>query len=92
MDCWYKKDDKFKKPKGKIGCKIYTNDLHFGMSSKTEVFAEVWKRALCEYLREFNYMAKCAKLSFDLSIEYDCIEMQWSGFNDSLVNFVNETM
>ena len=26
-DLWYKKDDKFKKPKGIIGCKIYTSDL-----------------------------------------------------------------
>ena len=26
-DLWYKKDDKFKKPKGIVGCKIYTTDL-----------------------------------------------------------------
>lgn len=26
-DLWYKKDDKFKKPKGIVACKIYTNDL-----------------------------------------------------------------
>ena len=29
-DLWFKKDDKFKKPKGNIAVKIYTNDLHFG--------------------------------------------------------------
>lgn len=26
-DLWYKKDDKFKKPKGIVACKIYTNDI-----------------------------------------------------------------
>ena len=29
-DLWYKKDDKFKKPKAIVSCKIYTNDLMFG--------------------------------------------------------------
>lgn len=29
-ELWFKKDDKFKKPKGNIAVKIYTNDLHFG--------------------------------------------------------------
>jgi secreted Zn-dependent insulinase-like peptidase len=26
-DLWFKKDDRFLKPKGHIGCRIYTNDL-----------------------------------------------------------------
>ena len=29
-DLWYKKDDKFKKPKGIVACKIYTGDLMYG--------------------------------------------------------------
>ena len=29
-DLWYKKDDKFKTPKGIVTCKIYTGDLYFG--------------------------------------------------------------
>ena len=42
-DLWYKKDDKFKKPKGTIACKIYTDDLMFGQSTQTTVFADLWK-------------------------------------------------
>lgn len=91
-DLWYKKDDHFKKPKGIIGCKIYTGDIQFGKSPLTTVFTEVWKRVLQESLREFSYMAECAKLSFKISLPRDNIDLQWSGFNDSLINFVSETL
>ena len=91
-DLWFKKDDKFKKPKGIVSCKIYTDDCQFGTSPLASVFAEVWKRMLLESLREFNYMADCAKLSFNVSLPRDNIDLQWSGFNDSLVNFVSETL
>ena len=65
-DLWYKKDDKFKKPKGIVACKIYTSDLDFGTSARATVFAEVWKRVLEERIREFTYMADCAKLSLQV--------------------------
>jgi len=76
-DLWYKKDDKFKKPKGIVGCKVYTADLGFSSSAETSVFAEVWKRMLNESLREFTYMADCAKLSFNMSLPRDNIDMRW---------------
>ena len=37
-------------------------------------------------------MADCAKLKFSLSVPKDNIDLQWSGFNDSLVVFVSETL
>lgn len=37
-------------------------------------------------------MADCAKLSFQINVLRDNIELKWSGFNDSLVNFVSETL
>lgn len=91
-DLWYKKDDKFKKPKGIVGCKVYTADLGLSNNAETKVFTDVWRRMLIESLREFTYMADCAKLSFNMSIPRDNIDMRWSGFNDSLVNFVSETI
>jgi len=91
-DLWYKKDDKFKKPKGIVACKIYTGDLGFGTSAKAKVFSDVWKNVLEECLREFVYMADCAKLEFKVSLLRDNIDLQWTGFNDSLVNFVGETV
>ena len=91
-DLWYKKDDKFKKPKALVGCKLYTGDLQFGSSPETAVFAEVWKRVLQESLREFTYMADCAKLHFSVNLPRDNIDLQWGGFNDSLINFVSETL
>ena len=45
-DLWYKKDDKFKKPKAIMACKIYTSDLDLGSAPLTSVFSEVWKRML----------------------------------------------
>lgn len=91
-DLWFRKDDRFKKPKAIVGCKIYTNDLGFSTSPQAAVFAEVWKRVLQEYLREFTYMADCAKLDFKVAVIRDNIDLQWSGFNDSLLNFVSETL
>ena len=37
-------------------------------------------------------MADCAKLDFKMNNLRDNIDMKWSGFNDSLVNFVSETI
>ena len=91
-DLWYKKDDKFKKPKGIVAAKIYTDDLQFGSSPQTQVFSLVWQRILQESLREFSYMAECAKLNFNITLTRDNVDLQWSGFNDSLVNFVGETL
>jgi len=47
---------------------------------------------LQELLREFSYMAECAELEFNISLPRDNIDLQWSGFNDSLVSFVSETL
>jgi len=56
------------------------------------VFANVWKGVVEEYLREFNYMADCAHLKFDLTLLHDNINFSWSGFNDSMPNYINETI
>lgn len=91
-DLWYKKDDKFKRPKAVINMKIYTTDNGFGLQQESRMFANVWRGVQEEYLREFNYMADCANLSFDVNCVYDNISFSWSGFNDSMPNYVNETM
>jgi insulysin len=91
-DLWYKKDDKFQKPKAFIASKIYTNDLQFGSSPRTRMFANVWKQISDEVLREFTYMADCANLKFGMTLLNDNIDMQWSGWNDSMPNFINETL
>ena len=67
-DLWYLKDDKFKKPIAIVSLKIYTTDLGFGTSPDASVFAEVWMRVLKENLREFAYLAECAKLKFNIKL------------------------
>ena len=91
-DLWHKKDDRFKKPKAIVSCKIYTNDLMFGESPQAIVFTEVWRRSLQEFLREFKYMADQAKLEFSFTLSMDNINLKWSGYNDKLVIFVAETL
>jgi len=91
-DLWYQKDDRFDRPKGYVGAKIYTGDLNFGQTPLSRVFAEVWKGCLSEYLREFAYMADCAALTFSSALAHDNIDLRWNGYNDSLVNFVSETI
>ena len=78
------KDDKFERPKAHVSVKIYTNDNEFGLNPKKRVFANVWKNAQDEYLREFKYMADCANLDFSVSLGYDSLNFGWSGFNDSM--------
>jgi hypothetical protein len=56
-----------------VSCKIYTADLGFGSSAEAGVFAEVWKRVFEERLREFAYMADCAKLDFSIQLVRDNI-------------------
>ena len=41
-DLWYKKDDKFLKPKARVAMKIYTRDLFFGSSVRTRMFTKMW--------------------------------------------------
>jgi len=89
-DLWYLKDDKFKKPKAIVSLKIYTADLGFGTSPETSVFAEVWKRVLQENLREFAYLAECAKLKFNIQLVRDNIQVQWQGYNAALPKFISE--
>lgn len=60
-DLWYRKDDKFKKPKGIVTLKLYTTDLGYGSDPvypfEPEVFSLLWASIQEEYLREFTYLA-----------------------------------
>ena len=91
-DLWIKKDDKFNKPTANISCKIYTSDLYFGQTPKARVFALMWKECLVSLMQEFNYSAEMAALKFDLVLMKDNVDMQWSGFNDSLCPFVLKSL
>lgn len=90
-ELWYKKDDKFLRPKAVIGMKIYTQDNGFSKTAEGRLFANLWKAAAEEYLREFSYNAECASLKFVVNLLHDNIDLKWSGWNDSMTAFVNET-
>jgi secreted Zn-dependent insulinase-like peptidase len=90
-DLWFMRNHRFQKPKGNIAVKIYTSDLNFGSTPTARVFAEVWKNCLNEYLREFKYMADCADLTLEVTLEVDCVQLHWSGFSHTLPLFVKET-
>jgi secreted Zn-dependent insulinase-like peptidase len=91
-EIWYKQDKKFKRPKGHIELRIYTNDCNFSKNPEGRLFAELWKECLSEYLREFIYMADCAGLVCELTMYNDNIGMQWLGYSSSLPVFVEETI
>jgi insulysin len=91
-DLWYKKDEKFNRPKSIIHMKLYTNDCLFSIKPEARVFASVWKSVLEEYLREFKYMAEESRLALEITLDYDSLDFQWEGFNDSMPNFIVETM
>lgn len=90
---WYKKDDFFQKPKAVIAAKILTSDLGLGTADpRATLFAKVWKETLLESMREYLYLAKSASLTFTVELNRDSIDLTWSGYNDSLVNFIAETL
>ena len=89
---WYMKDDKFKKPKANVALNLYTTDNDFSTKKEGRMFAGIWKEVLNEYLGEFKYMAECANLEFEATITADHVEFIWQGFNDSMTNFITETV
>lgn len=79
-------------PKVVTKLKVYSNDCLFTQKPEARVFAHVWEEVVKESLREFNYMADLAKLDFDLSIDIDSIDFTWSGYNDSMANYIQQTL
>lgn len=91
-DLWYKKDDKFQRPKSIVNLKIYTNDCLWLQKPESNVFAQIWVKVLKEYLREFNYAAELAKLDGEISLGNDNINIKWSGFNHKMPIYINQTI
>lgn len=89
-EVWFMKDDKFKRPKGIVNLKFYTNDCETHKSPEGRVFFEVWDICLKEFRREFCYMADLADLSFSHQMAPGSVNFTWSGYNTSLPNFVKE--
>jgi len=91
-DLWYKKDDKFERPKAIVSFKMYTTDNDFGQTAEARMFMTVWRSVMMEYMREFNYTAECANLEFTATVLHDNLNCVWSGFNDSMPNYITETI
>lgn len=91
-EVWFMKDDKFKRPKGIVNLKFYTNDCETHKTPEGRVFFECWDICLQEFRREFCYMADLANLDFDHQKAPGSINFRWSGYNTSLPNFVKECL
>ena len=55
------------------------------------MFAKVWRSIFEEYSAEFRYMAECASLESSIGVSVDKIELGFSGFDDSMPNYIVET-
>ena len=91
-DLWFKKDDKFERPKSIVNYKLYTNDCLWLQKPESNVFAQIWLKMVNEYLREFNYAAELAQLDIAITLGNDHIEIKWSGFNHKLPVYINQTI
>lgn len=90
---WYMKDDKFERPKACVGMKVYCNQDEDALGSiDKRMFARLWESVLGEYLAEFRYMAECANLDSAISILYDGFLLNFTGYNDSMPNYIKETL
>ena len=91
-DLWYKKDDKFERPKAFVNMKLYTGDCGFGKTIEGRLFCAMWQDITMEYLREFKYNAECANLNYEMALMHDNVNFTWSGYNDSMPNFISQTI
>ena len=64
----------------------------FGRTASARVFVDMWNAILNEYLREFYYMGEMASLKAKQTIYHDNVNIEWSGYNDTLPLFVEETI
>jgi insulysin len=55
---WFKKDDKFKRPKAIIKMKLYSTDCLYGLKPEARVFTTLFIKMQQEFLREYLYMAE----------------------------------
>lgn len=72
--------------------RVYSNDCSFAKSPKGRLFVELWNKSVKEFTREFSYMAECASLSFTTSLGPDHVEFRWSGYSDSLPQFISQSV
>jgi len=89
---WYKKDDEFKVPKAIVSMKLYTSDCEFGVTQKGKIFSNLYNSVMEECLREFN--AKCANANvyFNNIMTLDNMDLEWSGYNDSMHNLISDSI
>lgn len=91
-DLWYLKDNKFERPKLIVNMNVYTNDCLWSQKPESRVYALLWQKVLQEYMREFNYNAEEARLDFSISVLDDHIKFKWSGYNDAMPQYIDETL
>jgi len=56
------------------------------------VMGLMWKEIADQHLKEYTYLAESATLKFDLDVGLNDVNFTWSGFNDSMPNFIKETL
>jgi len=71
--------------------KFYTSDCSFGKTSKGQIFAAIWIGVFKEFLKEFTFLGLQVELDFLIEQAIDNIEIRWSGYNDSMREFVTRT-
>lgn len=90
-ELWYKKDDQFKRPKAYISLRLFSGDCRLGRNLTGKVFADIWLATFMEYIREFNYQADMAALSFNMVLGVDHLAAEWSGYSETIPKYVRET-
>ena len=72
--------------------KLYTSDNGFGFFPESSVFSYVWAFIQHEYQHEYLYQCSKAGLDFHVDVNPDDIEFKWTGFSDSLQDFIKQVI
>ena len=88
---WFLQDNEFNLPRGQIKFEIkFVKNLCNNSEIKNEIISHLLKKIIELELNEITYMAEESNVEFELNIYYNKLEIEISGFNDSLKRGLEE--
>lgn len=86
VELYFKQDNRFNQPKASAKFQLYSNDYGYGQRLDATLLLQIWKKLWEESIRELKYEAHTAAFEVSVDDNVGGIQLNLSGFNDSLNN------
>ena len=81
-EIWFKQDDQFDQPYVWAKLSLLCNDAGFPESKAIKAFITMWRKMLEEAIRELNYAAEEAGITFKSTWNGESIGFEFFSYND----------